>query len=104
MSTTSASSLRLSVRVGHVLRPADHWWQLGRYAAVGVAGWVVSISVFALADRLGAGYILAASVAFVFALAHNFAWNRHWTFRAGAGHAGFQWLRWVLINVGALLV
>src|SRR3954453_7245658 len=101
MSTAPVRTMPLPARVLQALRHSDHFWQVARYAAVGAAGYVVSVSVFAVAVHLGAGYILAATIAFVCALVHNFAWNRHWTFKAGDGHAGFQWLKWVAINVGA---
>ena len=30
---------------------------------------------------------------------NNFAWNRHWTFDAGDGHAGFQAARFFTVSV-----
>ena len=85
--------------VVEALRQPHHWWELGRYGVVGVGGYLISVVVFAAAASAGAGYILAASVAFAFALTNNFVWNRHWTFRAGHGHLGFQWLRFLVVNV-----
>ena len=49
----------------------------------------------------GFGYGVAATMAFVVALANNFFWNRAWTFRAGDGHAGFQAARFVVVSLGA---
>jgi putative flippase GtrA len=57
------------------------------------------VIVFAAANGLGAGYLLAATIAFAFALTNNFAWNRHWTFRAGHGRLSFQWPRFLIVNL-----
>jgi putative flippase GtrA len=46
---------------------------------------------------------VAATVAFVVAVTNNFWWNRHWTFRASSGHAGFQAARFFTVSVGAFL-
>ena len=34
---------------------------------------------------------------------NNFWWNRHWTFGAGDGHAGFQAARFFTVSVAAFL-
>jgi dolichol-phosphate mannosyltransferase len=34
---------------------------------------------------------------------NNFFWNRHWTFRARGGHAGFQAARFLAVSVVAFL-
>jgi dolichol-phosphate mannosyltransferase len=34
---------------------------------------------------------------------NNFWWNRHWTFRARSGRAGFQAARFLTVSVGAFL-
>ena len=46
---------------------------------------------------------LAATCAFVVAVANNFWWNRHWTFGAADGHAGFQAARFFTVSVAAFL-
>ena len=38
------------------------------------------------------------------ALVNNFAWNRHWTFAAHAGHAAFQARRFFVVSLGAFAV
>jgi dolichol-phosphate mannosyltransferase len=48
-------------------------------------------------------HLVAATVAFVVAVLNNFWWNRHWTFRAGRGHAGFQAARFFAVSVAAFL-
>ena len=44
-------------------------------------------------------HIAAAVGAFCVAVTNNFFWNRHWTFRAGDGHAGFQAARFFAVSV-----
>jgi putative flippase GtrA len=48
-------------------------------------------------------HLIAASAAFVVAVANNFWWNRHWTFEAGDGHAGFQAARFFTVSVFAFV-
>ena len=43
-------------------------------------------------------------LAFVVAVPNNFWWNRHWTFGARDGHAGFQAARFFAVSVGGLPV
>jgi putative flippase GtrA len=96
--------LPLHRRIRLAMRASTNWWQLVRYAIVGVSGYAISIGVFAALYHLaGASSWIAATGAFCLALTNNFWWNRHWTFRAGEGHAGFQATRFVLINIGAFL-
>jgi len=81
-----------------------NWLQFGRYALVGVLGWVISIASFAfLFHVVGLSSTLCATGAFCLALTNNFLWNRYWTFKAGHGHAGFQATRFVVINICAFL-
>jgi putative flippase GtrA len=49
-------------------------------------------------------HLAAATCAFAIAVANNFWWNRHWTFGAGDGHAGFQAARFFAVSVLAFLV
>jgi putative flippase GtrA len=91
--------VRLPGRIRVGMRSVSNWFQFVRYAIVGVSGYAVSISTFAfLYDVLGASYWIAATGAFCLALTNNFLWNRHWTFRAGDGHVGFQASRFIFIN------
>jgi putative flippase GtrA len=95
---------RLPGRIRIGMREASNWFQFVRYGVVGASGYVVSIATFAfLYDVVGATYWIAATGAFCLALTNNFLWNRHWTFRAGDGHVGFQASRFVLINCLAFL-
>jgi dolichol-phosphate mannosyltransferase len=85
-------------------RPAN-WMQLLKFGFVGGSGYVVNLTVYALAVRVAhIHYLPAAVVAFIVAVSNNFYWNRHWTFRAGEGHAGFQAARFFAVSVVGLAV
>ncbi len=95
-------ALHLRVRAG--LRKPHNWVQLVKFCAVGASGYVVNLCVFALASEVfGLHHLVAATIAFVVAVFNNFWWNRHWTFGAGDGHAGFQAARFFAVSVGAFL-
>jgi dolichol-phosphate mannosyltransferase len=80
-------------------RPAN-WYELVRFGAVGASGYVVNLAVFTLlVHGGGVNYQLAAAGAFLVALTNNFVWNRHWTFKAHEGHAGFQAARFVVVSL-----
>jgi dolichol-phosphate mannosyltransferase len=80
-------------------RPAN-WYELVRFGAVGASGYVVNLAVFTLLVHGGSvDYQLAAVGAFLVALTNNFVWNRHWTFKAHDGHAGFQAARFVVVSL-----
>jgi len=93
---------RRRMRVRAALRTPGNWLQLIRFATVGASGYVVNLVIFTAAVH-GAGfeYWVAATAAFVVALANNFFWNRGWTFRAGDGHAGFQAARFIIVSLVA---
>jgi dolichol-phosphate mannosyltransferase len=94
--------LRKRTRVRLALRQPSNWLQLLRFATVGASGYVVNLLVFTVAVHgAGFGYALAATLAFVVALANNFVWNRVWTFKAGDGHAGFQAARFIVVSLCA---
>jgi dolichol-phosphate mannosyltransferase len=71
----------LRVRAG--LRRPHNWLQLIKFCTVGASGYVVNLCVFAVLN--------------------NFWWNRHWTFRARGGRAGFQAARFFTVSVAAFL-
>jgi len=97
-------SERVHVRVRAGLRKPHNWVQLVKFCAVGASGYVVNLTVFALCvEGLDLHHLVAATVAFVVAVLNNFWWNRHWTFRAGSGHAGFQAARFFTVSVAAFL-
>jgi len=87
-------------RIHHGTRKPANWMELLKFALVGGSGYVVNLAVFALADGpMGLHHIPAAVLAFAVAVVNNFWWNRHWTFGAGDGHAGFQAARFFTVSV-----
>jgi putative flippase GtrA len=97
-------SERVHLRVRAGLRKPHNWVQLMKFCAVGASGYVVNLCVFALCvEGLGMHHLAGATVAFVVAVLNNFWWNRHWTFRARSGRAGFQAARFFAVSVVAFL-
>src|SRR5918992_3680843 len=95
-------ALHLRVRAG--LRRPHNWVQLVKFCAVGASGYAVNLCVFALCVEVaGLHHLLAATAAFVVAVTNNFWWNRHWTFKARSGHAGFQAARFFTVSITAFL-
>jgi putative flippase GtrA len=95
---------RVHVRVRAGLRRPHNWVQLVKFCTVGASGYVVNLTVFAICVAgFGVHHLVAATVAFVVAVLNNFWWNRHWTFRAKSGHAGFQAARFFTVSVAAFL-
>ena len=96
------AAAHLRVRAG--LRRPHNWVQLVKFCVVGGSGYVVNLTVFALAvHALDLHYLVGATLAFGVAVTNNFFWNRHWTFRARGGHAGFQAARFFTVSVTAFL-
>jgi putative flippase GtrA len=86
------------------MRQLHNWLQLARYCVVGCLGYALNVSVFALCvEGLGIHHVIAATIAFVFAVTNNFLWNRRWTF-ASNGHAGFQAMRFFAVSMAAFLL
>jgi dolichol-phosphate mannosyltransferase len=82
-----------------------NWVQLGKFLMVGLSGYVVNLAVFTFSiEVLAVHHIAAATLAFLVAVSNNFWWNRHWTFAARDGHAGFQAARFVTVSVVAFLI
>ena len=92
-------------RVGRGTLKPGNWMQLFQFGLVGGTGYLVNLGVFALMNRaLGIHYIASAILAFCVAVLNNFWWNRHWTFDAKHGHAGFQAARFFTVSVFALVI
>jgi len=92
-------------RLGAAARRPASWWQLLKFGLVGGSGYLINLAVFALlSDSLDAHHVPAAIGSFCVAVSSNFFWNRHWTFAAGHGHAGFQAARFFAVSVAALLI
>jgi putative flippase GtrA len=95
-------AVHLRVRAG--LRRPHNWVQLVKFCTVGGSGYVVNLCVFAVCvELLDLHHLVAATAAFVVAVTNNFWWNRHWTFRARGGHAGFQAARFFTVSIAAFL-
>jgi putative flippase GtrA len=97
--------VRMHHRVRHGLRKPANWFALMRFAIVGASGYVLNLVVYTLlVHGADANYLVAATLAWLVAVTNNFWWNRGWTFRAGAGHAGFQAARFFFVSLVAFLV
>jgi putative flippase GtrA len=92
-------------RVGRGTLKPGNWVQLFQFGLVGASGYLVNLAVFAVLNGpLNIHYIAAAILSFCVAVLNNFWWNRHWTFDAKHGHAGFQAARFFTVSVLALVV
>jgi len=90
-------------RIGRGTLKRGNWVQLFQFGLVGASGYIVNLAVFALlVGALDLHHIAAAVLAFCVAVTNNFWWNRHWTFDARHGHAGFQAARFFTVSVLAL--
>ena len=95
---------RAHVRLRHGLRKPHNWIQLLKFLCVGGTGYALNLVVFTLlAVGLDVHHLAAATIAFIVAVTNNFWLNRHWTFAAGDGHAGFQAARFFTVSVLAFL-
>src|SRR3954447_23102912 len=95
-------AMHLRLRAG--LRRPHNWVQLFKFCLVGGSGYIVNLTVFAICvNALGAHHLIGATAAFVVAVSNNFWWNRHWTFRARHGHAGFQAARFFAVSIVAFV-
>jgi putative flippase GtrA len=84
-------------------RKPENWVQLFKFGLVGGSGYVVNLVVFAvLTEAAGIHHIAAAVLSFGVAVSNNFLLNRHWTFQATEGHAGFQAARFFAVSLLAL--
>lgn len=99
------SPSEFAYRVSAAARRPASWWQLIKFGFVGGSGYLINLGVFALlSGNFGLHHVAAAIGAFCVAVSSNFFWNRHWTFAAGHGHAGFQAARFFAVSVAALLI
>ena len=91
-------ALHLRVRAG--LRKPHNWMQLLKFCAVGASGYVVNLCVFALCvEVLDLHHLRRRRWPSSSRCSNNFWWNRHWTFGASDGHAGFQAARFFAVSV-----
>jgi dolichol-phosphate mannosyltransferase len=96
---------QLAYRIGAAARRPASWLQLVKFGLVGGSGYLINLAVFAvLTETLGVHHVGAAIGAFCVAVTNNFLLNRHWTFAAGDGHAGFQAMRFFAVSIAALTI
>jgi len=92
-------------RIGAGARKPANWAQLFKFGFVGASGYLINLAVFAaLVEAAGLHHAVGAVGAFCVAVSSNFYWNRHWTFRASEGHAGFQAARFFTVSLGGLVL
>ena len=92
-------------RIGAGARKSANWAQLLKFGFVGASGYLINLAVFAaLVEGAGVHHAIGAVGAFSVAVSSNFYWNRHWTFRASDGHAGFQAARFFTVSAAGLLI
>src|SRR5215218_6939472 len=97
-----AASPRLHRRVQAGMTESSNWFELIKFGAVGASGYAVNLIVYELfRTGLDTHYRTAAIAAFVVAVTNNFLLNRHWTFDAKEGHAGFQAARFFGVSLVA---
>jgi dolichol-phosphate mannosyltransferase len=97
------TSMETAKRIGRGTLKPGNWLQLFQFGLVGLSGYFVNLAVFAvMVGPLDLHHIPAAVLAFCVAVTNNFWWNRHWTFEARHGHAGFQAARFFTVSVIAL--
>jgi putative flippase GtrA len=95
----------LAYRIGAAARRPASWLQLVKFGLVGGSGYLINLAVFAvLAESLDVHHVAAAIGAFCVAVTNNFLLNRHWTFAARDGHAGFQAMRFFAVSIAALTI
>jgi putative flippase GtrA len=99
------SPTQMARRIGRGTLKGSNWLQLVQFGLVGGSGYLVNLTVFAvLAEVLDIHHIPAAVGALCVAVSNNFYWNRHWTFDAAHGHAGFQAARFFAVSVAGLII
>ena len=92
-------------RIGAGARRPANWVQLFKFGLVGGSGYVVNLAVFSLLVEAGdVHHVIAAVTAFCVAVSNNFLWNRHWTFAAAYGNAGFQAASFFAVSLLGLAV
>ena len=93
----------IELRVLRALRAPHNWVQLAKFCVVGASGYVVNLAVYtALLKWAGLHYLASAFCSFLVAVANNYWWNRHWTFRGTRGHFAYQGMRFAIVSAVAL--
>ena len=90
--------------VVRALRAPHNWVQLAKFCVVGASGYLINLAVYAvLLNWANLHYLAAAFFSFLVAVANNYWWNRHWTFRGQRGHFAYQGMRFAVVSAVALV-
>jgi putative flippase GtrA len=76
--------------------------QFGKFALVGLSGYLVNLAVFGAVRAGGVATLAAATVSFCVAVANNYVWNRLWTFRRDRGDLLGQGVRFLVVSLLSL--
>jgi len=74
------------------------------YGAVGVTGIGVDLSIVEALSLAGAHWLLAVAAGYQVAMTWNFVWQRQLVFKATEGNIVRQYLRYLVVDVSALVV
>jgi putative flippase GtrA len=86
-------------------RDARQSSSFGRFASVGVIGWIVQLAVFLALKSVGVPYMVAIAAAVGFAILHNFVWHELYTWqRARSNSAAAIALRLARFNTSTALI
>lgn len=92
----------------HIGAFMDEWKNkvavLIRFCTVGVGNTLIDFSLFLLLIKWGFPYLTAQFIAYSAGIANSFIWNRFWTFRLKGGIKFAEVIKFLLINILALIV
>ena len=64
--------------------------RFGRFASVGLLGWVLQLVALSTLIAIGAHYTVATALAVELTILHNFAWHELYTWRDGRATSAFE--------------
>lgn len=74
-----------------------------RFCTVGVGNTVIDFSLFFLLIKIGTPYLSAQIIAYSTGILNSFIWNRYWTFKRKQKIKYGEFIRFLLINIIALI-
>jgi len=79
-----------------------------RYCVVGATNTVLDFAIYTALTRgwafWRAHYLLANACSFVIVVMWSFFWNKRWAFRERSPQHGVQFLRFVMVTLGGILI